>query len=150
MTALQFRLISVDSPAYEEMTGLRLRVLLQPIGIPRSYINPQKEAEDLLLGAYSAEGLVGCCILTRFSGTTVQLRQMAVETSLQKRGTGAALLRFAEAVASEKGYREILLHARDNVLPFYQKCGYAICSEQFFEVGVAHHKMNKVLLSAEG
>lgn len=127
-----------------------MRVLLDPIGIPRTYINPQKEAEDLLLGAYNQEGLVGCCILTRLSDTTVQLRQMAVETSLQKKGTGAALLQFAEAVATEKGYRELLLHARDNVLPFYQKCGYQICSEQFFEVGIPHHKMNKVLLPAAG
>jgi predicted GNAT family N-acyltransferase len=149
VTALQFRFLAVDSPAYEEMISLRMRVLLHPIGIPQTYINPQKEAADLLLGVYSDDVLIGCCILTRLSDTTVQLRQMAVETSLQKRGTGAALLQFTEAVAIEKGYHVLLMHARDSVLPFYQKCGYKVCSEQFFEVGIPHHKMKKDLLPAQ-
>lgn len=148
MTALQFRFVSVASPAYEEMIGLRMRVLLDPIGIPRTYINPRKEAADLLLGAYQKEKLIGCCILTRLSDTTVQLRQMAVDAFVQRKGTGAALLAFAEAVARENGFAEVVMHARDAVLPFYEKCGYRICGEQFFEVGVPHHKMKKDILPA--
>lgn len=130
------------------MIDLRLRVLLDPIGIPRTYINPQKEAADLLLGAYREDELVGCCILTRLSEAAVQLRQMAVDAPRQRSGTGMALLTFAEAAAREKGYREVVLHARDAVLSFYEKCGYHICSEQFFEVGVPHHKMKKAILPA--
>lgn len=126
-----------------------MRVLLDPIGIPRTYINPQKEAADLLLGAYREEYLIACCILTRLSDTTVQLRQMAVDASCQRKGTGAALLSFAEAVAREKAYTEVVMHARDVVLPFYEKCGYQICSEQFFEVGIAHHKLKKDILPAQ-
>jgi predicted GNAT family N-acyltransferase len=149
VTALQFRLISTNSPAYKEMISLRMRVLLAPIGIPQTYINPQKEAADLLLGAYQNEVLIGCCILTALSASTVQLRQMAVETSLQKRGAGVALLQYAETLATENGYRELVMHARDAVLPFYQKCGYRVCSEPFFEVGISHHKMKKDLSPAE-
>ncbi|HET7897006.1 MAG TPA: GNAT family N-acetyltransferase [Flavisolibacter sp.] len=145
MKSLQFRLIPIATPAYEEMMALRMKVLLDPIGIPRSYIDPVKEAADLLLGAYLDERLVACCILTRVSDEVVQLRQMAVETFLQKQGTGAALLSYAETVANEKGYSQMIMHARDTVLPFYSQCGYAVCSEQFFEVGIAHHKMCKEL-----
>lgn len=144
---LHFQFISVDTTAYDQMTALRIRVLLDPIGVPRSYINPEKEASDLLLGAFQDDRLVGCCILTRLSDTTVQLRQMAVDTAFQKQGTGALLLSFAETVAKERGYEELWLHARDSVLPFYEKCGYAVCGEQFFEVGIGHHRMNKALAS---
>ena len=145
MKPLQFRLILITTPAYEEMIALRLKVQLDPIGIPRSYIDPAKEAADLLLGAYLDDSLVACCILTRVSDEVVQLRQMAVESSLQKQGTGAALLSYAETVAKEKGYAQMIMHARDSVLTFYTKCGYAVCSEPFFEVGIAHHKMCKQL-----
>jgi predicted GNAT family N-acyltransferase len=40
------------------------------------------------------------------------------------------------------------MHARDTVLSFYEKCGYQISGEQFFEVGIAHHKMQKEVASA--
>jgi len=39
----------------------------------------------------------------------------------------------------------LMMHARDPVLNFYKKCGYEIYGEQFFEVGIGHHKMQKVL-----
>lgn len=123
-----------------------MKVLLEPIGIPRNYIDPLKESGDLLIGAYADGQLVGCCILTRISDTTVQLRQMAVASFLQKKGVGAAILRFAEEQAREKGYHTLMMHARDSVVPFYEKCGYKIAGDQFFEVGIGHHQMQKELL----
>jgi predicted GNAT family N-acyltransferase len=38
-----------------------------------------------------------------------------------------------------------MMHARDPVIDFYKKCGYLIAGEQFFEVGMGHHKMQKQL-----
>jgi predicted GNAT family N-acyltransferase len=38
-----------------------------------------------------------------------------------------------------------MMHAREPVIDFYKKCGYAIEGDQFFEVGMAHHKMIKQL-----
>ncbi|HEY1023421.1 MAG TPA: GNAT family N-acetyltransferase, partial [Flavisolibacter sp.] len=99
MNNLQFRIIQTGTKAYEEMICLRMAVLLDPIGIPRTYINPQKEASDHLLGVYEDDQLAGCCILTPVDQKTVQLRQMAVHASHQQKGVGRALLSFAEAVA---------------------------------------------------
>ena len=122
-----------------------MEVLLNPIGIPRSYINADQEAGDLLLCAYQDQQLIGCCILTRVSETTVQLRQMAVAQSLQGQGIGAAILCYAEGLALAKGYCLLLLHARDNVISFYRKSGYLPFGEPFFEVGIGHLKMQKQL-----
>ena len=128
------------------MVNLRMKVLLDPIGIPRSYINPTKEKDDILIGAFENEVLIGCCILTHVNETTLQLRQMAVDNSLQKKGTGTAIISFAEEVAKEKGYQTVMMHARDTVMDFYKKNGYSISGEQFFEVGIGHHRMEKKLL----
>lgn len=142
---LAFRIIIAGTAAYEDMIALRMNVLLDPIGIPRSYINPEKEKEDLLLGAYHNERLIGCCILTKVTGTVVQLRQMAIDASVQQKGVGALLLRYAERIAVEKGYTTLIMHARNAVLGFYKKSGYAIDGEEFFEVGIGHHRMKKML-----
>lgn len=138
--------IQTGTKEYDDMINLRMKVLLDPVGIPRSYIDPQKEKEDILIGAFENGELIGCCILTVVDGTTLQLRQMAVDNKLQKKGVGAALISFAEKVAQEKGYRTLMMHARDAVLGFYKKCGYEINGEQFFEVGIGHHKMEKQLV----
>lgn len=145
MRDVQFHFIKVGTPAYEQMIALRMKVLLDPIGIPRTYIDPQKEAADLLIGAYENGQLVGCCILTILSDNMVQLRQMAVDTCLQNQGIGAALLYFAEGAARQSGFHRLVLHARDTVLWFYAKCGYRIAGEPFSEVGIGHHKMEKEL-----
>lgn len=142
---MKIRVIATGTPEYEAMIALRMRVLLDPIGIPRTYINPPAEAADVLVAAFENGQLVGCCVLTPRSETTVQLRQMAVDESRQKKGVGAAIVGFAEREAAARGFQTLVLHARDGVVPFYQKCGYRICGEQFFEVGIPHHAMEKTL-----
>lgn len=144
-TYMKLTTIKINTPAYEDMIALRLRVLLNPIGVPASYINPEKEKGDTLIGAYNEHQLIGCCVLTHLSNTTLQLRQMAVDDRLQKSGTGRAIIAYAEQLAKEADYQKLMMHARDAVIPFYEKCGYTISGEQFFEVGIAHHKMEKEL-----
>lgn len=128
------------------MIDLRMKVLLDPIGIPRSYIDPEKEKADYLIAAFEGADMIGCCILTPVDSSTIQLRQMAVNTILQKKGVGTALVSFAEVFSKEKGYQKLMMHARDSVLDFYKKCGYSISGPQFFEVGIGHHKMEKELV----
>lgn len=143
--AMNLSIIQTGTPGYEDMIALRMKVLLDPIGVPRSYINPQKEKDDLLLVAEEEGRLTGCCILTRVDEHTIQLRQMAVDNSLHGKGIGAALVSFAEQTARERGYSLLTMNARDAVLDFYRKCGYSIASDQFFEVGIPHHRMEKIL-----
>lgn len=128
-----------------EMIALREEVLLHPIGISSSYINTEKEKDDILIGAFSESGLIGCCILSKLNSTSVQLRQMAVKEEHQGTGVGKAILKYSEAASKERGYHILLLHARDRVVPFYEKNGYAIKGDGFTEVGVPHHKMEKRL-----
>lgn len=128
------------------MIDLRLKVLLRPIGVPDSYINEEAEKSDVLIGAWEGETLVGCCVLTPRDETLVQLRQMAVDTSIQKKGIGASIVGFAENVARERSFTRLMMHARNPVIPFYEKCGYSIAGPEFFEVGIGHHRMEKALI----
>jgi predicted GNAT family N-acyltransferase len=75
---------------------------------------------------------------------------MAVDTTVQKTGVGRMMLFFAESTARDHGYKTVVMHARDGVLPFYQKCGYSIAGDQFYEVGIPHHKMHKMLSPENG
>ena len=142
---MTIKLIDHNSAGYEQMLELRRRVLLAPIGIPSSYIQVAKEKDDVLIGAFEHGTLMGCCILSTKEAQTVQLRQMAVDTAQQGKGIGRALLSFAEETARQKGHALLLMHARDAVIPFYEKCGYQTVGKEFKEVGIAHHRMQKRL-----
>jgi predicted GNAT family N-acyltransferase len=140
------RTFEQNSQEYEQMVALRLKVLLEPIGVPASYIDREKEKQDILIGAFEHEEIIGCCVLTQKNEDTIQLRQMAVATEVQGTGVGAAILQFAEETAKGRGYKVLMMNARDAVLDFYKKCGYDIAGDQFFEVGIPHHVMEKKLI----
>ena len=142
---MKTRIIKYSSNDYAAMISLRLNVLLHPIGINESYINKEKEQLDILIGLFNDNMLIGCCILTRINNETIQLRQMAVLPEFQKSGSGRKIIAYAESIAKEKGYKILMMHARDTVMDFYKKCGYQISGPLFFEVGVPHHKMEKQL-----
>lgn len=142
---MTLKIIKHLSPEYEQMINLRVTVLLQPLGIAPSYIKPEQEATDLHLGAFENEKIIGCCVLTNRGEGKVQLRQMAIAFNLQGQGIGAAVVSYAEEVAKEQGYQTLFMHARNPVIPFYEKSGYKIIGNEFFEVGIGHHRMEKSL-----
>jgi predicted GNAT family N-acyltransferase len=144
---MQIRLIEYGSADYDAMIMLRIKSLLEPIGVPSSYIIPEKEKDDIFIGAFNDNEIIGCCVLTPHNKIMIQLRQMAVLQSNQGKKIGARVIRFAEETAMQHGYNILILHARDPVIGFYEKCGYRIIGDQFFEVGIGHHKMQKELKS---
>jgi predicted GNAT family N-acyltransferase len=142
---MEIRTIETGSEAYNHMIDLRIRVLLDPIGIPASFIDRKKEEDDIHIAAFDMDKMIGCCVLTRLNDQTVQLRQMAVDSSAREKGTGRSIIEFAEVIAIEKGYKLLMMHARDTVIDFYKKNGYRISGEKFFEVGIGHYRMEKEL-----
>lgn len=142
---MEIRIITHNSDDYEQMVSLRISQLLEPIGVPASYIEREKEKKDILIGAFENKEIIGCCVLTSKNDTVIQLRQMTVRNDYRGKRIGAAIIEFAEEVAKENDFSLLMMHARNAVIEFYKKCGYEIDGEEFFEVGIGHHKMQKQL-----
>ncbi len=137
--------IQYNSTEYQEMIQLRIKALLEPIGVPVHYIVPEKEKNDFFIAAFEEAEIIGCCVLTPKENGLIQLRQMAVRPDRQGKRVGAAILHFAEQLAEAKGFTTLMMHARNPVIDFYKKSGYHISGEEFFEVGIGHHRMQKQL-----
>jgi GNAT superfamily N-acetyltransferase len=142
---LNFRIIQYGSAAYHQMVNLRDIVLRKPLGLTYTEEYLQKEINDQLLGGYHDESLAGCCILTPYDDTTVQLRQMAVDSTLQGQGIGRQLIEFAEQQAKNNGFTHLMMHARKEAKGFYEKLGYSVKGPEFEEVGIPHYEMSKEL-----
>ena len=76
---------------------------------------------------------------------TVRLRQMAVLNDLQGKGIGRALMSFAENIARDRGYKNLIMNARKNAIGFYEKMGYKVAGDEFTEVTIPHYVMEKEL-----
>lgn len=138
--------IDYGTPLYDQMVALRSEVLRAPLGLEFSSEELKEEKNDILIACTEDEDeILGCCILSVIYPETLRLRQMAVYNKEQGKGIGESIMRFAETLARDKGYKKITMHARDAALGFYSRLGYKVVGEPFTEVGLPHHMMEKVI-----
>ncbi len=142
---MALKIIDHDSPEYRQMVEFRSQMLRKPLGLTFTKEDLDAEKDDILIGCFEDDELEGCCILTQTAPKTVRLRQMAVSSGLQGKGIGRVLMSFAENIARDRGYRRLTMHARKSAVGFYEKIGYRICGEEFEEVTIPHHEMEKEL-----
>jgi len=139
---IEFEFIEWGSVKYIQSLALRHEVLRKPL---RMVFDPAifpEEKCDIHLVANHGDWLVGCMILTE-SGNDLKMRQVAVANKYRRNKVGARMVASAEAKAIEMGKENMILHARDSALDFYLSLGYSIVGDQFEEVGIPHHRMEK-------
>lgn len=130
---------------YHQMVDLRYEILRKPLHINFEAGELEKEKNDILIGAFEEEKILGCCLLTKMDKESVRLRQMAVQNNLQGKGIGASMMHFAENVARDAGYKKIVMHARKTAIGFYEKLGYKVSGDEFMEISIPHVTMVKKL-----
>jgi GNAT superfamily N-acetyltransferase len=142
---MALKILDHGSKEYQQMVRLREDILRKPLGLSLSREELEKEKDNMLIGAFEDEDMLGCCMLVEENPDTVRLRQMAVLNDLQGKGIGRALMNFAENLARDRGFRKLRMHARKNVVGFYEKMGYKVEGDEFEEVTIPHFVMVKNL-----
>ena len=140
---MALKMIDHGTQEYNQMIQLRMEMLRKPLGLSFTAEDLEKEKNDVLIGAFEDDKLLGCCLLTKIDDKTVRLRQMAVPNNLQGKGVGRALMGFAENIAYDLGYYKLIMHARVTAIGFYEKFGYKAIGDEFIEVKVPHFVMEK-------
>ena len=138
--------IDHGTPEYQQMVQLRNQILRQPLGLSFTDDELAREKNDILIAAFDDDVILGCCMLCPVDNNTLRLRQMAVNNNLQGKGIGASIMSFAENLARDKGYRNMIMHARNTAIGFYEKFGYKVKGAEFIEVNLPHHVMEKELI----
>lgn len=144
---INIKTILYNSAAHKQMIELRNDILRKPLGLSFTPADFQKEQQNILIGAFEVNKIVGCCVLTKVNERTIQLRQMAVNNEFQGKGVGKKIVQYAEKIAQEEKYETIMMHARSVAVSFYKKLGYAIEGNEFMEVSIPHFMMKKNLKS---
>ena len=132
---------------FEKYYRLRWEILRAPWGHGRG--TEKDDQEDIALHVMAkndAGDCVGVSRLQTVSPTEGQVRFMAVREDQQGKGVGRALMQYIEAKGKANGMEKIVLHARENAVPFYLSLGYAM-EEKSYKLWdiIQHYKMEKAI-----
>lgn len=142
---MALKIIDYETPEYQQMVKMREEILRKPLGIAFTKEELEKDINNILIGAFDDDHMLGCCMLVEETPDIVRLRQMAVLNDLQGKGIGQALTLFAENIARDHGYKIMSMHGRKVIAGFFEKMGYKIKGDEFIEITIPHYIMEKEL-----
>lgn len=135
--------------AWAAYYALRYAVLRQPWQQPRGSEKLPDDADAAVLHALLADASGAALAVGRLQPTTPgqgQVRMVAVAQAAQGQGAGRTLMAYLEDQARAAGLLEIILHARQNAVPFYERLGYAVVAPSYTLFGqIPHFLMTKKL-----
>jgi N-acetylglutamate synthase-like GNAT family acetyltransferase len=126
--------------------ALRFNVLREPWNQPLG--SEVLADEDQAIHAIALEDgeVLGVARMHESAEKQGQVRCVATATAAQGKGIGKAIMAYLEDQAKAKGWTEIVLEARENAVPFYQRIGYTIIAESYLLFGeIQHYRMKKAL-----
>ena len=141
-------IIEIDTQSiwYTPELELRNQILRKPLGMNIFEEDLSDETNQSHYIALLNNRLIGCVIMVKNKENNIaKLRQMAILKEYEGIGIGSQLVRYFENEVKTQGLNEVVLHARETAVGFYQKLGYQVVSEMFYEVNIPHFKMRKSL-----
>jgi len=117
---------------------IRFEVFVEEQKVPAELEMDHMDAACLHAVAYDAGGTpVGTGRLLPDG----HIGRMAVRQFARGSGVGGALLQVLMAQARARGDKQVALSAQSHAAPFYERHGFAIDGDEFFEAGIAHINM---------
>ncbi len=138
------RIIEIEfaSELMREAFELRYEVFVDEQGVPRELEADEFDPLAIHLVAIRQDRVVGTLRMLEHVGAA-KIGRVAVRTAARRGGIGARLMDRAAAIALERGFAEIVLHAQVAVAGFYRRLGYVEEGDQFDEAGIPHIAMRK-------
>lgn len=142
--------LQVTSPQtekdWEDYYDLRWRILRAPWNQPKGSERVDDDNTSFHAMIRTDEKVIACGRIHLIDDHTAQIRFMAVEDAFQGMGLGAKVLKFLEKFAMKKKIKKIILQARENAIPFYERNGFSVVKKTDLLFGsIQHYLMEKNL-----
>ncbi|MBE9390463.1 GNAT family N-acetyltransferase [Vagococcus salmoninarum] len=143
---LKLKTVKWQSKEYIQGIVLRNNSLNRPSGLPLLTSVPLQEESAVHLVAIINGQVVGTLFLDQTERNKVaQIKQVAVSSDYRGQHIGQQLMAYAEKVARQLGYHEVVLNARDSAWLFYEKLGYQSFGETYHNHEMVMQPYRKVL-----
>jgi predicted GNAT family N-acyltransferase len=119
------------------LSQLRNRVFVDEQKVPLSLEIDGLDAECQHVKALIDDVIIGTGRLL----PNGSIGRMCVLGEYRNRGIGTMMLKNLVQQAVDSGYQKLSLNSQSDAIPFYQKFGFIIDSEEFIEAGIPHRRM---------
>ncbi|MGO1658587.1 MAG: GNAT family N-acetyltransferase [Marinobacter sp.] len=127
--------------APQQIWSIRKKVFVEEQKVPPELEwDHTDEIADHFLAVLPDNTPVGAARLFSTLGETGHIGRMAILPEFRGRGIGEAMLRHLIS-ASAGQYQELKLSAQQHAVAFYQRAGFHVCSEPYYEAGILHLDM---------
>lgn len=124
--------------------SLRYEILRKPWNQPLEHDDSEKSAIHAML--VDNNNYIGVGRLHLIDADTAQIRGMGIDNNYRRQNLGVLIMNYLEQKAKENNVRKIFLHAREEALNFYTKCGYKNVEKSHLMWGqIQHFLMEKIL-----
>ncbi len=138
---------SLDFPAIQHIRSVVFQIE-QGVAAELEFDGHDGAADHLL--AYLDGQPVGTARIRKLDHNTAKVERVAVLKSARGFGIGKRIMIEALAFLRKAHVAEVCIHAQEAVRDFYQRLGFKPEGEIFFEAGIPHVKMKKLLTSQTG
>jgi len=144
MKELSYTLMKNDSDL-EGAFQVRKEVFVEQQGLPESIVfdNLEEEATHVLVRI--GDQATGTARIRFLGATQAKPERMAVLKPFRNVGIGKGIVSFMIENLRSKQVEEVVLHAQQEVVEFYEKCGFEQTGSPFWEAGIEHVKMERRL-----
>jgi GNAT superfamily N-acetyltransferase len=126
---------------------LRYRILRQPLGQAIGSERNEGDTTGIHFALYEEHVVKAIARLDLQEKQVAQVRFVAVETDVQGKGFGKKIMLATEKEALNRGCKLLILHARENALPFYEGLGYKLIEKSYLLFDqIQHFYMEKELI----
>ena len=135
----------LDSEIYEDAKAIRFKVFVDEQEVPEELEIDELEADSHHLVIYLDGKEIATARIYEIDEDFYKIQRVAVYKDLRGSGYGALAIQKAEERVREFGGNKVLLGAQLQALPFYEKLGYSVVSEEYLDAGILHRDVVKNL-----
>jgi len=123
----------------EQLTTIRRLVFIEEQNVPEEMEWDEFDAAASHFLAFNKNQAIACARL-KADG---QIGRMAVLAEYRNKRTGKKLLQFVLQEAIAQNFKTVYLHAQQTAIAFYEKQGFIVRGDVFFEAHIPHQEMLK-------
>ncbi|MCB5185923.1 GNAT family N-acetyltransferase [Methylobacillus gramineus] len=136
---MNFYVKTADWQTYQtQISNIREQVFIQEQQVPAELEWDGLDSTALHLLALAEDGKPIGSARVLSDGS---IGRMAVLKAWRDKGVGHALLRAAIEACRQNGWLDIHLSAQTHAIPFYEKSGFKIASDEYMDAGIPHKAM---------
>jgi predicted GNAT family N-acyltransferase len=136
--------VAENSLQQQDAFQVRTLVFVEEQQVPAELEIDELENDGIHFVGYE-EDVPGAAARMRFVDDYAKLERICILKDFRGKHYGNDLVWAMEEEAKKRGMKKAKLNAQTRAIPFYERLGYTVVSDEFMDAGIPHKTMTKQL-----